>query len=215
MSNRRNPNTSSRRKSAPKRRTAEELRQTAIHEAGHAVIHRVVGMVCGEATIVPDYKKMTAGFAIAEDPWVVYSAWERRGKLRGWHYESILRGRIMGYMAGREAEIIAFGSDAGGDDDDVRQIDLMAEDAEISIAYLERLRLKVGPLLRRHWRKVECVANALISHKTLSAAEIDALIDTVTSPDERARAARIDTARKPLRDELAWKWRGRDAQACG
>jgi hypothetical protein len=217
MSNRRKPNTPNRRKPAPngEQRRAEELRQTAIHEAGHAVIHRVVGMVCGEATIVPDYESMTAGFAIAEDPWVAYSAWERRGKLRGCHYESILRGRIMGYMAGREAEIIAFGSDYGGDGDDVRQIALMAEDAGISSAYLERLRLKVGPLLRRHWRKVECVADALVSDKTLSAAEIDALIDNVTTSDERARAARIDAARKPLRDELAWKWRGRDSQTCG
>ena len=28
-----------------KGRTAQQLRQTAIHEAGHAVAHRVVGMV--------------------------------------------------------------------------------------------------------------------------------------------------------------------------
>jgi hypothetical protein len=48
----------------------------------------------------------------------------------------------------------------------------------------------------------------------LSAAEIDALIDTATSPDERVIAERIDAARKPLRDELAWKWLGRDSQNC-
>jgi hypothetical protein len=98
-------------------------------------------MVCGEASIIPDYEEMTAGVAIAKDPSVVCSAWERRGKFRGSQYESILRGRIMGYMAGREAEIIAFGSVGGGDGDDFLQIALMAEDAEISSAYIERLRL--------------------------------------------------------------------------
>jgi hypothetical protein len=209
MSNRQTPNMRrSRRKPATKRkgRTAEELRRTAIHEAGHAVIHRVVGMVCGEASITPNYEEMCAGFAIAADPWLIYDAWERRGKLRGFHYESILRGRIMGYMAGREAEIIAFGDHHGGDDNDIYQIDLMAEEGDISLPYVERLRLKVGPLLRRHWRKVDCVANALLTHKTLSAAKIDALIDTVTTPEERAVNERIEKARKPLRDELAWKW---------
>jgi hypothetical protein len=30
------------------------LWRTAIHEAGHAVIGRVLGMVCGYATIIPN-----------------------------------------------------------------------------------------------------------------------------------------------------------------
>jgi hypothetical protein len=58
-------------------------------------------------------------------------------------------------------------------------------------------------LLRRHWRKVQRVANGLLARKTLSAAETDALIDSVTSRDERARAKRIAAARKPLRDEFS------------
>jgi len=41
-------------KSKPaQRRTTKQLRRTAIHEAGHAVVGRVLGMTCGEATIVP------------------------------------------------------------------------------------------------------------------------------------------------------------------
>ena len=68
-------------------RTPDELRRAAYHEAGHAVVQRVVGMLCGSATIVPDHEEMTAGFAIIHDPWAVYSAWERRGKFRNHHYE--------------------------------------------------------------------------------------------------------------------------------
>jgi hypothetical protein len=184
-------------------RTPEELRSTAYHEAGHAVIHRVVGMLCGGVTIEPDYEEMTAGVAIVHDPWAVYSAWERRGKQRGHPYESVLRGRIMGYMAGREA-IIAFGTHHLGDGDDLRQIALMADEAGISEAYLDRLRPKVRALLRRHWPKVERVAEALLDSRTLTGEEIDALIDSVTTATERDIAARIETVRQPLRDWYAF-----------
>jgi ATP-dependent Zn protease len=157
-------------------RTATDLRRTAYHEAGHAVIHRAMGMVCGEASIVPNFDTMTAGYAIAADHYVTGREWERRGKVRDWR--SILRGRIIGYMAGREAEIIAFGRKRKkyGDGDDLLQIALMAEEADVSEAYLERLRPKVGPLLRHHWPKVEAVAEALLIRKTLSGSEIDAII---------------------------------------
>jgi ATP-dependent Zn protease len=194
-----------------KGRTVAELRRAAYHEAGHAVAHRVVGMVCGEASIVPDYKTMSCGFAVAADPWVVYSAWARRGKLRGFHIESILRGRIIGYMAGREAEIIAFGTRHEiGDGDDRLQIAMMAKEAGISETTLGRLRSKVGPLLRRHWRKAERVAESLLIRKTLSGPEIDALIRNATTPHERAITKRIEAARKADREMMAWQFRESD-----
>jgi len=31
---------------------------TAFHEAGHAVIGRVLGMACGQVTIVPDHDSL-------------------------------------------------------------------------------------------------------------------------------------------------------------
>jgi hypothetical protein len=106
-------------------------RRTAFHESGHAVIGRVVGMICGGATIVPDYEAMTAGVAITRDHWVAGDAWECRGKFRG--DVSVMRGRIIGYMAGHEAEIIALGEPdaAGGDEDDRCQIALMATEVDI------------------------------------------------------------------------------------
>jgi ATP-dependent Zn protease len=182
-----------------KGRTPAEPLRTAYHEAGHAVVHRVAGMVCREASIVPDYKSMCGGHAIAADPWLIYDAWERRSKRRGHDFESILVGRIIGYMAGREAEIIAFGEHQDRDGDDLLQIGLMAEAADLSVAYLERLRLKVRPLLRRHWHKVEVVVEALLVRKTLTGPEIDAIIEKVTTPRERVIARRIDAARKPMK----------------
>jgi DNA-binding TFAR19-related protein (PDSD5 family) len=114
-----------------------------------------------------------------------------------------MRGRIMGSMAGSEAEVIAFGLRTGGYRDDRYQIALMAEDQNISIAYLKRLRPKVRAKLRRHWPKVERVAQELLAKKTLTAAEIDALVGQMMTPDERERVARIELARKPLRDQCA------------
>jgi ATP-dependent Zn protease len=180
--------------------TPAELRRAAIHKAGHAVAHhRVVGMVCGEASIVPDYKEMCGGCAIAADPLLIYEEWERRSKWRGHYFESILVGRIIGFMAGREAEIIAFGEHHEGDGDDLMQIGLMAEAAGLSMAYLERLRLKVRSLLRRHWHKVEAIVEALLVRKTLSAAEINAIIEKVTTPREHVIVKRIERARKPIK----------------
>ena len=176
-----------------RRRTQAALRRTAYHEAGHAVAGRVLGMMCGRATIVPDFDAMEAGFTITEDPWKIDSAWETRGKYRA--SVSVFRGRIMSYMAGREAEIIAFCRAAGGDRDDRVQIAYMAEDQ-----YLKRLRPKVRALLRRHWHKVEQVASALLASQTLSAEEIDELVEHSMEPREREAAAKIDAARKPLRE---------------
>jgi ATP-dependent Zn protease len=173
--------------------------RTAIHEAGHAVIHRVLGMVCGEATVIPDDEEMTAGVAVVKDVWTIYSAWEERGKFRRHQYRSIMLGRIMGYMAGAEAEIIAFGSDHGGDGDDFLQIALMANAADVSEVSIERLRLKVRGLLRRHWSKVETVADALMARKTLSVDEIDRLVDRDGAD---VLAERIQAARQSIYDTM-------------
>jgi ATP-dependent Zn protease len=188
--------------SKQERRTAEQLCHTAIHEAGHAVIQRVIGMICGEVSIVPNYKTMEGGYSTVAGPYVVLDAWERRGKLRGEQWRSIMRGRIMGYMAGREAEIIAFGNHGGADGDDLLQITLMADDANISEADLERLRPKARGLLRRHWKKVDAVADALLGRKTLSGAKVDAIIKNVTPRRERAIAKRVTVAQRRLSSDF-------------
>jgi hypothetical protein len=42
---------------------AVKQKQRTVHEAGHAVVGRVLGLTCGRATIVPDYTEMTWGYA--------------------------------------------------------------------------------------------------------------------------------------------------------
>jgi hypothetical protein len=147
---------------------------------------------CGGVSIVPDEKG--AGVTIVHDHHAAELAWKRRGKWRGkQHGKSVMHGRIIGFMAGREAEIIKFGDKHEiGDGDDRRQIMLMAEEADASEAYLERLRTKVGPLLRRHWRKLEAVAEVLLVRKTLFGSEIDAIVKKKMTRRERDIAKRIE-----------------------
>ena len=103
---------------APPRRTAKQLHRTAVHEASHAVIGRIVGLTCGRATIVPDEDTMTAGYSIAAVERSI-SDWEARGRLRP---KSMLRARIMTLMAGREGEVVLLGRHGGGDGDDRQEI---------------------------------------------------------------------------------------------
>jgi hypothetical protein len=80
---------------------ANDLYPIAAHEAGHAVIGRVMGMRCGKATIVADHD--SAGHAITKDPWAILEQWEKQEKFR--RMDSVFIGRILTYMAGREAQI--------------------------------------------------------------------------------------------------------------
>lgn len=76
---------------------------TAYHEAGHAVIGRIVGIPCGRAAIEADHD--SAGHGVTDGPWdAMRGAWERRGKFRD--VASVFRGRIIAFAAGAEAECV-------------------------------------------------------------------------------------------------------------
>lgn len=157
---------------APRRRTAKQLHRTAVHEASHAVIGRVLGMTCGGATIVPDWEEITAGYSITLVEHSI-SDWETRGR---WRPESMLRAHIMTLMAGREGEIVLAGSFRGGDADDRRQILLTLDSTTFGYAYrgnhqhrwLKQLRTRTRYLIHRHRNPIKRVAAALLEHHELS-----------------------------------------------
>ena len=99
-----------------KAKAANSERHTAIHEAGHAVIGRVLSLVCGETTIVSDHVAGHAGYSITEDHYECEAAWRSVGKWR--EQNAALHARIMTFMAGSEAEVELLGSSEGGDADD-------------------------------------------------------------------------------------------------
>lgn len=155
-------------------------RRTAFHEAGHAVIGRVLGMTCGHATIVSDDD--SSGHAITDDPLYIVGHWYDRGKYRGDELRSIFRGRIITYMAGAEAEREILGECTVGDGDDRYWIEDMAAcgDAELPddlwVRYEPRMRRQARRLIRKHRKKIERVALSLMEKETLTADEIDALM---------------------------------------
>ena len=71
-------------------------RKTAYHEAGHAVLGRVLTLVCDSATIKPDHD--SAGHSLTHDPWASIYEWEKRGKVR--EPDAVWHARIIGFMAG-------------------------------------------------------------------------------------------------------------------
>jgi hypothetical protein len=46
----------------------DESTWTKIHEAGHAVLGRALGLTCGSATIIPNKDEDEAGHAAIADP---------------------------------------------------------------------------------------------------------------------------------------------------
>lgn len=86
-------------------RNPQRRQHSAVHEAGHAVIGRVLGLTCGDADIVPNYRKGRGGVAVCDvdrsmDDWVA------RGRPIRACFGSIYRASIMVLQAGREAEIL-------------------------------------------------------------------------------------------------------------
>ncbi|MFJ7441309.1 hypothetical protein ACIQW5_27105 [Methylorubrum thiocyanatum] len=154
---------------------------TAIHEAGHAVVGRVLTMACGGATILANEAEGEAGHSITSDPMVILGEWDRRGKWRGTDMglASVYRGRIIAVMAGAEAEAEILGECSGGDGDDRYQVALMlyeiaGEEAHERIEI--RLRRFAQQLARKHRTDIERVAAALMERETLTGEEIDAML---------------------------------------
>jgi ATP-dependent Zn protease len=159
------------------RRISKRLRETAYHEAGHAVLGRVLTLDCGSATIEPDHE--SAGHAITNDPWACLYAWEQRGKVRD-EADAVWHAGIITLMAGAEAVAVLLGVVSRGDGEDRYQIASMAKELETpdeSWDRIERrLRAMTRMLVRRHRARIERVAQTLIERKTLSREELDNLV---------------------------------------
>src|SRR5580704_2363525 len=78
----------------------------AVHEAGHAVIGRGLGLVSGGASIIEN--EYSRGRSEIYHPNVTRGAWDEQGKCR--HPRLAVHGAILATMAGEEAETVILGT---------------------------------------------------------------------------------------------------------
>lgn len=164
--------------------TGNNLNHLAIHEAGHAVVGRILGMLCGQVTIVADHD--SAGHSITLDPWDTVSHWESVGRFRD--ARTAFLGGILSLMAGAEAEIVILGHCQGGDGNDQREIALNFDSVDFWIpektgdeledlaTFEQRLRRHCRAIVRRHRSKIEMVAQLLLDRKTIGGSVLDEMI---------------------------------------
>jgi hypothetical protein len=138
----------------------------AIHEAGHAVIAGILGLVCGGASIVGD-NQGTAGIS--------YSDWiddenRKRPKRHGRDAD------VMVSMAGSEAEVEILGKCCGGDlSDRTKVIEQLSGDSN-PCRTDARLRRMTRMLCKRHRASIELIAKALVEANNMSGRQIDELL---------------------------------------
>lgn len=165
-------------------RLLNDERHIAIHEAGHAVIGRALGLVCGEVTIVPNFEEREAGYSIVSEPDETTDAWEIQGRFRD--NRTVLVARLLHAMAGAEAEIEILGRCEGGVGADRREVDRILNDigypettgdAQADMErYEQRFRRHCRRLVRHHRDRIETVASMLLERRTIPGDELDDMI---------------------------------------
>jgi Peptidase family M41 len=136
----------------------------AYHEAGHAVIGRVLGLLCGEVTIIPS-RTALGGAVVRQIP-------PRDQPMP----HGLLVCYVKQLMAGREAEKVCWTVlDECGDENDRAMIDELRINSEHygdRPLYLGSLRGVTARLVRQHKRSIEAVALTLIERQTMTSKEI-------------------------------------------
>jgi hypothetical protein len=132
----------------------------AIHEAGHAVIGRVLGLQCGAADIVP-IRGVRDGFSRVADPG---------------NDPSKIRATILGSMAAAEAEKLFGCYVVGTDSGDLKNIAALACRSGIRVDHVA-MRSTARRLVRHHQNTIKRVAMALLLNDRLTAEAIGRLLD--------------------------------------
>ena len=149
-------------------------RAAAVHEAGHAVIGRSLGIHCGGATIRPT--KVELGHAAIGNP------------LDGWHRgdgprRELAKELVISLYAGAEAERVILRSQLCGDEDDVALARPFlancvrgSASSEDHAAEEEKLRRRARELVDEYRERILLVADELLTHGSLSGKDIDRLL---------------------------------------
>jgi hypothetical protein len=155
------------------------MEDAAYHEAGHAVIARVLGLSTSGATIKATEEEL--GHAIVGNP---LSGWRRGDGPR----RNLVEAFILSLFAGGESEKFFIGnSDSVGDGPDLAKIGAAMEKIRIPgavyvgdeywQAYTEKLRRKAANLVRQHSKTIKKVAMALLEKESLTFEQLNELVN--------------------------------------
>lgn len=172
-------------KSKPKM-TVAELRRTAIHEAGHAVMHIVLDLGCERVTIVPNYGELEAGHAAHGGEWGEQPMPGSADRcptcgqlppneietLRLATPEAFWLGHAVASYASAEALRRSGVKDwkAGADDDYEKArdaINAITSDAQSIDLLFKLAKRRCEVLVERYWPEITALAQALFRAKTL------------------------------------------------
>ena len=168
----------------------EDLRSTAYHEAGHAVIAVLEKLSVVRVSIEPcdemlghttidcfhlddEYREVRGLHCIERAEWeILQLGWDR------WRVEANARTVLAGDIAERIRAPDAPRSN--GADRDLHRFSLwlieLTLDLEERAVYSRLLRMQTERQLRKHWRAVECVAGMLLERRTIGG---DELVETM------------------------------------
>jgi hypothetical protein len=157
-----------------------DIRSVAVHESGHAVIHRILGLPCGPAHITAGCKPSGVS-----SHYVPLNPDKKRQHI-------VARKTISGLLAGREAEIILLGTDTAGFTGDLEIIGLYLRQAkppkdEDVEHWLFKLRMHTRRLVRKYRVAIDAVARALAKHERLSGERIYEIVFNSTPRQDRGR----------------------------
>jgi hypothetical protein len=162
--------------------SAERLRLTAYHEAGHAVASWVRGVEIEGASIEPQESSLgRVSLAHIEAMEV---------------YDEIMHRRLVSFYTGVKAVELYTGRPTAPDDpntdprsrgsdwDAIMDLTLTLAGPEESaqVALQEQAEEDAQRILRENWRGVEAVADALLKHRSLDSADLSRILEEANCP---------------------------------
>jgi ATP-dependent Zn protease len=162
-------------------KSSKQLQATAYHEAGHAVACRANGVRIKKATIIFNEEDGSAGAVHHE---FMFRGMQPNIKVTP-RFREALEAHIMIKLAGAIAQRKFAPRSvrkyhAASDYRSAGHLALLyicENDAKICSAYLQWLQLRTQHWVDVNWRKISRVADALLTHKTLSGQEVKAIIN--------------------------------------
>jgi hypothetical protein len=156
-----------------------QRRQTAVHEAAHAVIARALGIASGEVTIVGEGGH-SLGHSVFDDPRFRWTRGDGKKSAAANNFAIAL-------FAAAEAERLILNAQETGDSVDCERAtaclawagavrNAMFVGDENFDRHEANLRRKAAALVRQYRPQIEQVAEALDQRGTLSGSEIDAVV---------------------------------------